>query len=258
MSAALSNEEQDRPAHVSAAEWHARRELAACYRIFDHLGWTELIFNHITLRIPGAEDQFLINPFGLTYREVRASNLVKIDLEGRVVGDAEHPVNRAGFVIHSAFHEAVPDAKCVMHVHTTAGMAVACSREGLVDCNFYSAQLHDHLAYHDFEGISLRPDEKQRFIADLGDCHAMILRNHGLLTIGVDVAQALAFMWTLQRACEVQIAARALGEVIRVPPSISRQARSEAFQFDPSVGAARMMFDALVRAVDATDPSFWT
>ena len=246
------------PPGTPADEWRARVELAACYRIFDHLGWSELIFSHITLRVPGPERHFLINPFGLRYDEVRASNLVVIDLEGNPVRAASGPVNPAGFVIHSAFHANVPDAHCVMHMHTTAGLAVACSREGLVDCNFYSAQLHGQVATHDFEGITLRDDEKPRLLADMGSCHAMILKNHGLLTIGADVAQAFAFMWTLQRACEIQLAARALGEVVPIPETIARSASREAFQFDPRMNAARTMFDALVRVVARDDPSFAT
>jgi ribulose-5-phosphate 4-epimerase/fuculose-1-phosphate aldolase len=199
-----------------------------------------------------------MNPFGLTYREVRASNLVAVDLDGHRVRPSDATVNAAGFVIHSAFHGSVSDANCVMHMHTTAGVAVASSREGLVDCNFYSAQLHEEVAYHDFEGITLRPDEKDRILSDMGQAHAMILRNHGLLTIGVDAPQAFAYMWTLQRACEVQLAARTLGDVIRVPETISRRASKEAFQFDPRAGAARTMFDALVRAAELRDPSFRT
>jgi ribulose-5-phosphate 4-epimerase/fuculose-1-phosphate aldolase len=243
---------------MSDEEWNARVELAACYRVLDLLGWSEVIFNHVTLRIPGPDARYLINPFGLLYREVRASNLVAVDLDGNIVGRSDWPVNPAGFVVHGAFHDAVPDARCVMHVHTTAGLAVACAREGLVDCNFYSAQLRGEVAYHDFEGIVLRSDEKARLVRDMGSAHAMVLRNHGLLTVGIDIPQAFAFMWTLQRACEVQLAARTLGEVIHVPEAISRQASRDAFQFDPRMGAARTMFDALVREADRVDPSFRT
>jgi ribulose-5-phosphate 4-epimerase/fuculose-1-phosphate aldolase len=152
----------------SEQEWDARVQLGACYRIFAHLGWTELIYNHITLRLPGHERHFLINPFGLMYSEVCASNLVKIDLAGRVIGASAWPVNPAGFTVHAAIHEHMPDAHCVMHTHTTAGMAVACSRAGLSMSNFYSAQLHGKLAYHDFEGITVHADEGPR----LGACRA--------------------------------------------------------------------------------------
>ncbi len=146
----------------SAEEWTARVQLAACYRIFAYLGWVELIYNHITLRLAGPDKHFLINPFGLMYSEVRASNLVKIDLKGNVVGYSDWPVNPAGFTVHAAIHDGVPGAHCVMHTHTTAGMAVACARSGLSMSNFYSAQLHGKLAYHDFEGITVHPDEGPR------------------------------------------------------------------------------------------------
>jgi ribulose-5-phosphate 4-epimerase/fuculose-1-phosphate aldolase len=169
-----------RPADTTSTEWEARIQLAACYRIFAHLGWTELIYNHITLRLPGSEKHFLINPFGLLYTEVKASNLVKIDLAGEVVGKSDWPVNPAGFTVHAAIHDAIPDAHCVMHTHTTAGMAVACAQRGLSMSNFYSAQLHGKLAYHDFEGITVHADEGPRLIRAIGDKPAVILRNHGL------------------------------------------------------------------------------
>ena len=157
-----------RPAHIAPEEWALRVQLAAAYRIFDHLGWTELIYNHITVRVPGAERHFLINPFGLHYSEVTASNLVKIDLAGKIVGESAWPVNPAGFTIHGAIHANIEDAHCVMHTHTTAGMAVACSRGGLSMNNFYSAQLHEKLAYHDFEGITVHADEAPRLLASIG------------------------------------------------------------------------------------------
>ena len=153
---------------VSEAERAARVQLAACYRIFHHLGWTEMIFNHITLRVPGPEKFFLINPFGLHYSEITASSLVLIDVEGNPVREAKWPVNRAGFVIHSAIHAHVEHAHCVMHTHTTSGMAVACLKEGLSPTNFYAAQLHGKLAYHDFEGITVNEDEKSRMLKSIG------------------------------------------------------------------------------------------
>src|SRR4051812_21724206 len=157
----------------------ARIELGACYRIFAMLGWTELIYNHITLRVPGPKTHFLINPFGLHYSEVTASNLVKLDLEGHIVGDSRWPVNPAGFTLHSAIHGGIQDAHCVMHTHTTAGCAVAGARVGLAMDNFYAAQLHGRVAYHDFEGITLHADEGPRVVASIGDKPAVILRNHG-------------------------------------------------------------------------------
>src|SRR5882672_7137422 len=177
---------------MTEAERKARIELAACYRIFDMLGWTELIFNHITLRVPGSEPRFLINPFGLHYREITASSLVLIDLEGNVLRESKWPVNRAGFVIHSAIHGAVAHAHCVMHTHTTTGMAVACLQDGLSPTNFYAAQLQGGVAYHDFEGITVEDGEKPRLLASIAGSgkpkRAVILRNHGLLAWGPSVA----------------------------------------------------------------------
>src|SRR5262245_44355734 len=164
---------------VSEAERKARIELAACYRVFDMLGWTEMIFNHITLRVPGPEKRFLINPFGLHYREVKASNLVLIDIEGNILRDTGWPVNRAGFVIHSALHAAKHDVACVMHTHTTNGIAVSCLKNGLSSDNFYGAMLQGRVAYHDLEGITVDLEERSAIVRDMGDKHVMILRNHG-------------------------------------------------------------------------------
>jgi ribulose-5-phosphate 4-epimerase/fuculose-1-phosphate aldolase len=246
----------DRPAGIEPAEWAARLELAAAYRVFAHLGWTELIYNHITLRLPGAAPRFLINPFGLHYSEVTASNLVTIDLQGRVVGESRWPVNPAGFTIHGAIHAGIPDAHCVMHTHTTAGMAVACSRAGLSISNFYSAQLMGKLAYHDFEGITVREDEGPRLLRSIGDRQAVILRNHGLLAWADSVPRAFAILWLLDRACEIQVAGLPLGPVIEIPEAIQRRCTADSLQFDPRFGAGRDMFDALVRAVDRTDPGW--
>lgn len=233
-----------------------RIELAACYRIFAMLGWTELIYNHITVRIPGPQRHFLINPFGLHYSEVTASNLVRIDLEGRIVGASEWPVNPAGFTLHSAIHQGIEGAHCVMHTHTTAGAAVACSRAGLSMDNFYSAQLHGKVAYHDFEGITVHADEGPRVVASIGTAQAVILRNHGLLSWGSSIAQAFAYLWTLQRACEIQLAGAALGPTIPIPEAIQRKATADALQFNPRHGSGRDVYAALVRQVERLDPSY--
>jgi ribulose-5-phosphate 4-epimerase/fuculose-1-phosphate aldolase len=241
---------------MSPAEQTARVQLAATYRIFDYLGWTELIYNHITLRLPGPERHFLINPFGLRYAEVKASNLVKIDLEGKVVGKSDWPVNPAGFTIHGAIHAGIPNAHCVMHTHTTAGMAVACSQNGLSMSNFYSAQLHGKVAYHDFEGITVHADEGPRLIANIGDKPAVILRNHGLLAWAESLPRAFAILWLLNRACEIQLASTAMGPVIEIPVDIQRKCTRDSLQFNPDFGAGQDVFDALTRAVDAIDPSY--
>jgi ribulose-5-phosphate 4-epimerase/fuculose-1-phosphate aldolase len=245
-----------RPVKIDAEEWQARVQLAACYRIFAQLGWTELIYNHITLRLPGPDKHFLINPFGLMYSEVRASNLVKIDLDGNIVGDSAWPVNPAGFTIHAAIHDGIPGAHCVMHTHTTAGMAVACAHDGLSMSNFYSAQLHDKLAYHDFEGITVHRDEGPRLIHAIGDRPAVILRNHGLLAWGDTIARTFAVLWLLNRACEIQLASTSMGRVIALSEDIQRRCTRDSLQFSARFGAGQDVFDALTRVVDRADPSY--
>lgn len=245
---------------VHPDEWAARLQLAACYRVFAMLGWTEMIYNHITLRVPesatGGEKHFLINPFGLHYSEVTASNLVKIDLAGNILDGSTYPINPAGYVLHSCIHDGVPGAHCVMHTHTTAGVAVASLAAGLSQSNFYSAQLHDLVAYHDFEGITIRTDEGPRVVASIGRRPAVILRNHGLLSWGESLPLAFAVLWTLQRACEVQLATQSMGQPLPVPADIAARCTRDSFQFDPRRGAGQDVFDALVRQVDRIDRSY--
>src|SRR5437868_1463175 len=245
-----------RPARFAPAEWSARVQLAAAYRIFDHLGWTELIYNHISLRLPGDDTHFLINPFGLHYSEVTASNLVKIDLQGRIIDDATWPINPAGFTPHATIHAHIPNAHCVMHTHTTAGLAVACLEDGLSMSNFYSAQLFGKVAYHDFEGITVHADEGPRLLASIGDRPAVILRNHGLLAWGADLPRAFALLWLLQRACEIQLATLSMGKPRLVPEAVQRKCTADSLQFNPKFGAGQDTFDALVRKVDRVDPGY--
>jgi len=235
-------------APMSDAERQARVQLAACYRVFDLLGWTEMIFNHITLRVPGPERVFLINPFGLRYDEVTASKLVAVDIEGRPVRPTEHAVNRAGFVTHSAIHGHLEQAHCVMHTHTTTGMAVACLERGLSHDSFYGAQLHGAVAYHEFEGITVNPEERARMLASIGGRHCVILRNHGLLSWGRDIGEAFMWLWTLQRACDVQIAASAAGALHAVSAQAREQCVREAGPLESAVCAA--VYAALVRRLD--------
>lgn len=241
-------------------EWKARVELAACYRVFAMLGWTEMIYNHITVRLPdsasGGQKQFLINPFGLHYSEVTASNLVKIDLQGKVLDGSPYPVNPAGFTVHAAIHNGLPDAHCVMHTHTTAGIAVACTQGGLAQNNFYSAQLHDLVAYHDFEGITIHADEAPRLLKNIGDKPVVILRNHGLLAWAKTLPLAFVRLWTLQRACDIQMAQAAMGPAIMVPEPVARKTTHDSFQFDAQFGAGQDVFDALVRQIDKIDISY--
>ena len=220
------------------------------------LGWTELIYNHITLRLPGPEKHFLINPFGLHYTEVCASNLVKIDLSGNIVGESAWPVNPAGFTVHAAIHDGIPGAHCVMHTHTTAGMAVACSAGGLSPSNFYSAMLHDKVAYHDFEGLTLRADEGPRLVRNIADKPAVILRNHGLLAWAGTLPLAFTILWTLNRACEIQLAATSMGPVIEIPEPVRCMSTRDALQFDEKFGAGRDVFDAMTRMLDRSDTSY--
>jgi ribulose-5-phosphate 4-epimerase/fuculose-1-phosphate aldolase len=247
---------------TSSEEKLLRVELAACYRIFAMLGWTELIYNHITVRVPGPETHFLINRFGLHYTEVTASNLVKIDAKGNVVDGLSASINPAGFTVHSAIHSGIENAHCVMHMHTTSGMAVACSAAGLSPNNFYSAMLNGQVAYHDFEGITVHADEGPRLVKAIGDCSAVILRNHGLLAWGLTIPQAFAFLWTLQRACDVQVAGAALGPTIPISEEVQVKCRQDALQFKKQanqtgvMGAGDDVFAALVRLVDKIDQSY--
>ena len=241
-------------------ERHARVQLASCYRVFAMLGWTEMIYNHITVRLPasvtGGAGQFLINPFGLHYSEVTASNLVRIDLQGKVLDGSAYPVNPAGFVVHAAIHDKLPQAHCVMHTHTTAGVAVACLQGGLQQTNFYSAQLHDMVAYHDFEGITIHADEAPRLLASIGNKPAVILRNHGLLAWGRTLPQTFAILWTLQRACEIQLATFSMGPAIAVPETVAQRCTRDALQFNPQHGAGSDGFEALVRQAERIDNSY--
>jgi len=242
-------------------EWAARQQLAACYRIFAMMGWTEMIYNHITVRLPdsvtGGEKQFLINPFGLHYTEVTASNLVKINLQGDILDASKHPINPAGYVLHSTIHEGIDGAHAVMHTHTTAGVAVACLKDGLSQSNFYSAQLHDMVAYHDFEGITVHAEEGPRVLQSIGQRQAVILRNHGLLSWGKTLPEAFAILWTLQRACEIQLATFSMGAPIPVPEAIAAKCTRDSLQFDANFGGVGQdLFDALVRQVDRIDPGY--
>ena len=245
-----------RPARFGADEWQARVQLAAAYRIFVHLGWTELIYNHISLRVPGEASHYLINPFGLHYSEVCASNLVKVDLDGAVVGHSDWPINPAGITFHGAIHAALPDAHCVMHLHTTATQAVCCLKDGLSFTNFYAAQLFGKVAYHDFEGITVHLDEGRRILRSAAGKPVLLLRNHGPVTIGQSLPQALSLMWLLSRACEVQLASHAMGAVIPIPTPLLEKCVADSLNFNPKYGAGQDTFDALQRLVDRVDPGY--
>ena len=238
-------------------EWERRVQLAAAYRIFDHLGWCELVYGHISVRVPGPSHHFLINPYGLRYDEITASSLVEIDLHGNLVKPSEHTFNPAGFVIHSAIHEHRDDAQCVMHTHTRAGMAVAALEGGLQPVSMNAMSFHGHLAYHDFEGASLLLEEREKLAGDLGSANALILRNHGLLTVGRTIPEAFLHLYRLERACQVQLDSMACGP-LRHPPreAVERSARQMHEFAQCAADFGQLEFDALVRLIDSKDPSF--
>jgi ribulose-5-phosphate 4-epimerase/fuculose-1-phosphate aldolase len=226
-------------------------QLAAAYRVADKLGWSELIYTHISARVPGPEHHFLINPYGLRFDEVTASSLIKIDVDGNPVSDNKYPANKAGFIIHSAIHLARPDAQCVWHMHTLAGMAVSAQDEGLLPVHMYSHNFWQRVSYHDFEGPSMRLDERARLVKSLGDANqAIILRNHGLLTLGKTIPEAFIRFWRLNRSCEIQLAAQAAK--LRVPsPAVceaSYQMGEEFLSDQADVG--QLEFDSIVRKLD--------
>ena len=245
-----------RPQRIATTEWDARVQLAAAYRMFDHLGWSELVYNHLSLRVPGEDGHFLINPFGLLYREVTASNLVKVDVDGRIIGPSDWPINPAGFTFHSAIHAAAPDAHCVMHLHTTPTSAVCGLEDGLSFDNIYAAQLHGAVAYHDFEGITVRPDEGARIVASAGGKPVLLLRNHGPVVIGRTVPHAFMLMWLVQRACEVQVATLSMGRPRKVSESALQSCMRDGMSLSPAYGAGADSFAALQRLMDIKDPGY--
>ena len=239
------------------AERTLRVQLAAAYRLVEHFGWSELIYGHLTVRLPGETPNFLINPYGLNYEEITASSLVRIDVDGNVVGDSNHPVNRAGFVIHSAVHMANSVNKCVMHTHTRAGMAVADLQAGLLQVHMYSTGFNGRLAYHDYEGPSLDLGERKRLLSDLGAAKAMILRNHGLLTVGRTIPEAFIWLYRLERACQVQLDAMAAGRLRLIDPAVVDHSNRETDRFlESEAGIGELEFQALMRRLDRIDPSY--
>ena len=246
---------------VEPTEAQLRRELAAVYRLVAHFKMTDLIFTHISVRLPGPDDHFLINPYGLLFEEITASNLVRIDLDGRVVGDSDHTVNPAGFVIHSAIHREREDAHCVLHTHTLAGCAVAASSSGLLPLNQISMEFYNRVGYHDYEGVALNLDEQKRLIADIGDHPALILRNHGLLTVGRTPGQAFLRMHYLNKACEIQVAATRAGEVILPDPAIAEHTAQQLSgqdagdDFTDDVGL-ELAWQAMLRLVERVAPDY--
>jgi len=249
------------PDGMDPAEWEARVSLAACYRLVARLGMDDLIYNHISLRVPGRHDQFLINPYGLLFGEVTASSLVRIDLQGRKLCDSPHEVNAAGFVIHGAIHQGRPDAVCVLHTHSDASIAVSAQAPGLLPLSQFAMRFYQRQAFHDYEGVAIDMDEQQRLVADLGSHPVMLLRNHGVLTVGRTVGEAFMLLYYFERAARIQLqmqaAAATVGPVIAPPHEVCEKA---ARQFWENKGdiliAGQREWPAFLRQLDREDPSY--
>lgn len=246
-------------ARVSAEEWRTRVDLAACYRLMAHFGMTDLIYNHITARVPGPEHHFLINSYGMLYEEITASSLQKIDIDGNVILDADNGfgVNPAGFIIHSAIHGGREDAGCVVHTHTRASVAVSASGQGLLPLSQSAMFFYDRVSYHDFEGSAVRPEEQARLVSDLGSNDVMILRNHGTLVVGRNVAHAFLQSYQLENACRIQVDALSARELVRPPDEIAESVRVTASdpRFSSGAGAA-LEWQALLRLLDRKYPGY--
>lgn len=239
---------------VSEQEWQLRVELAACYRLVAEFGWDDLIFTHISVRIPGPEHHFLINPYGMMFDEITASDLVKIDQNGNVLQDTPHSVNHAGFIIHSCIHEARHDVGCIIHTHTRAGVAVSAQKNGILPISQQSTYVLSSLAYHDYEGVAVREDEQPRLQQDLGEANFLVLRNHGLLTVGKTVADAFLSMYALETTCQIQLAAQSGGnELIHIEPKIVSSI-TEAVKIQGVDGS--IVWPALLRKLDRIDPRY--
>jgi ribulose-5-phosphate 4-epimerase/fuculose-1-phosphate aldolase len=241
---------------VNPAEWALRVQLAGAYRVAHELGWSELIYTHISVRVPGPEHHFLINPYGLRFDEVTASTLVKVNADGETVLQHGYSANKAGFIIHSAIHMAREDAQCVWHMHTLAGMAVSAQEDGLLPAHMYSHNFWNRLSYHDFEGPSMRLDERSRLVRSLGSQSALILRNHGLLTIGRTIPEAFIRFWRLNRACEIQLAAQAAK--LRVPsPEVCEASYQMGEEFlTDQADLGQLEFDSILRKIESRDASY--
>jgi ribulose-5-phosphate 4-epimerase/fuculose-1-phosphate aldolase len=246
----------DVKSHVSEEEWKLRVDLAACYRLVALYGWDDLIFTHISARLPGGDHHFLINPYGMTFDEVTASSLVKIDLEGRKLMESPYEINPAGFVIHSAIHAARDDAKCVLHTHSINGVAVSATKQGVLPISQQSIFALASLAYHDYEGVALNEGEKPRLVRDLGDKAFLMLRNHGLLTVGPTIADAFLLMYLFEAACTIQLRAQSTHtELISIDPKIVAGASMAAKQVTRSAGGG-LAWPGLLRKLDRLDRSY--
>ena len=241
---------------VSKEEWATRVDLAACYRAIAMYGWDDLVFTHISARVPGPEEHFLINAYGLLFEEMTASSLVKVDLDGNKVLESPYEINPAGFVIHSAVHAARPDVACVLHTHSKAGVALSAQAEGLLPLSQTSLFPYVTLGYHDYEGVALNDAEKPRLVADLGDNNCLMLRNHGLLTTGATIADAFLMMYVLETACQIQLLAQSSGnELVRVPQPVVEGIEAQAEQVTRGLGG-RLVWPGILRKLDRMDSSY--
>ena len=240
---------------VTAEEWQLRVDLAACYRLVAAYGWSDLIFTHISARIPGPQHHFLINPYGLMFDEITASSLIKVDQRCTKLSDSPFPVNPAGFVIHSAVHEAREDIQCVLHTHTRAGVAVSAQKDGLLPISQQSTFVLASLAYHDYEGVAFRDEEKPRLQADLGARNFLMLRNHGLLTVGRTIADAFLSMYIFESACQIQVSAQAGGELTPVHPQIVAGV-AQAMQVQTSGLGGAFVWPSLLRKLERIDAGY--
>jgi len=241
---------------VSAEEWQLRVNLAACYRLVALHGWSDLVFTHISARIPGPEHHFLINPYGLMFDEVTASNLIKVDQNCKKIIDSPYPVNPAGFVIHSAVHAVREDIQCVLHTHTRSGIAVSAQKNGILPISQQATFVLSSLAYHDYEGVAIHDDEKSRLQADLGSANFLLLRNHGLLTCGRTIADAFLAMYTFETTCQIQIAAQSGGsELVQVDPKIITGV-AHAMKVQTAGMAGEFVWPSLLRKLDRLDPGY--
>jgi ribulose-5-phosphate 4-epimerase/fuculose-1-phosphate aldolase len=244
------------PGQVGEQEWRTRVDLAACYRLVALYGWDDLVFTHISARVPGPDRHFLINPYGMLFEEITASSLVKVDLSGHKVRQSPHEINPAGFLIHSAVHEARQDAHCVIHLHTDCGVAVSAQRRGLLPISQQALLVCSSLCYHDYEGLALEDDEKPRLVADLEDKTFMLLRNHGTLAVGKDVASAFLNIHVLERACRIQVLAQSGGsELLPVSAAITGKIAGQVEEVTRGMGGG-LAWPGLLRKLDRLDPSY--
>lgn len=243
---------------VSEEEWSARVDLAAMYRLVALNGWDDMIFTHISMRVPGPEHHFLINPYGMFFEEITASSLVKVDLEGQIIDETDYFINPAGFTIHSAVHAAREDALCVMHLHTDDGVAVSCQKEGLLPLSQTGMIVRHDLAYHDYEGIALDHGERERLVADLGARNTMLLRNHGTLTIGGTAAETFLRMFFLERACTMQVRALSAGRdgVLEAPEAVQEVVRGQSNPEGTKTLANKLAWPGLLRRLDRELPGY--